>query len=201
LCIEKYLLYNTQMKKVIAAGVGGYSFQLEEDAYKLLKDYLDQFRAKLGQTDDKNEVMQDIEARIAELLLEEIKSPNQVVGHGLLFRIVQQMGMPDGSNDYTEYHKDFQNQQEEGRQQRRLFRDEDNRVIGGVLSGLSYYLEIDVVLLRVLTLIALVFAGAGLWLYVIFWICVPVAHTPAQKLQMRGIPVTAENLLNFSQKK
>ncbi len=187
------------MKKVISVGLGGYSFQMEEDAYSMLQDYLAKFRAKLESQDDVNEVMQDIESRLAEILLEEVQSPNQVVGVGLVHRIVERMGMPDGSNDYTEYKQTYQ-QTYQQRPERRLFRDPDHCVLGGVAGGLAAYLDAEVALLRVIWVLSLIFGGLGFWAYIILWICIPMAKTPSQKLQMRGMPITAENLLKFSTK-
>lgn len=184
------------MKKVISVGIGGYSFQIEEEAYKILKDYLAQFREKLGDAEDVAEIMQDIESRIAELLLEEVSSPNQVVGLGLVHQIVSQMGMPDGSNDYTEYKTTYADKEKV--ESRKLFRDGDNVVIGGVCSGLAAYFDIDMVLVRILFVLSLFFGGLGFWIYIILWLCLSKAVTPTQKLQMHGIPVTAENLLRYS---
>ena len=81
---------------------------------------------------------------------------------------------------------------------KKLFRDPDNKSLGGVCSGLALYLIADVVLLRVLFVIALFMGGVGFWAYIIFWIVAPMAYTAAQKCEMRGLPVTAENLRKFS---
>lgn len=184
------------MKKVISAGIGGYSFQIEEDAYKVLKDYLTRFKEKLDDAEEADEIMQDIESRIAELLMEEVSSLNQVVGLGLVHQIVSQMGLPDGSNDYTEYKKTYSDKS--STESKKLFRDADNTVIGGVCSGLAAYFDIDMVLVRILFFVSLFFGGLGFWIYIILWICLSKAVTPSQKLQMHGIPVTAENLLRYS---
>ena len=81
---------------------------------------------------------------------------------------------------------------------KRMYRDCDNRRLGGVCSGLSIYLDIDVVLARVLMLVALVAGTAGFWIYVICWIAIPKAVTATQKCEMHGLPVTAENMARFS---
>lgn len=186
------------MKKVISVGLGGYSFQMEEDAYDMLQDYLTKFKAKLASQDDANEVMQDIESRLAEILLEDVTSPNQVVGVGLVQNIIKRMGMPDGSNEYTDYQTTYQASYQQP--QRKLFRDPDHCVLGGVAGGLAAYLDAEIILLRVIWLVSMLFGGLGFWAYIILWICVPMAKTPTQKLQMHGLPITAENLLKFSNK-
>lgn len=182
------------MKKVISIGIGGYSFQIEEDAFQILQEYTRQFKAKLDETEDTSEIMDDIESRIAELLHEEVTSPNQVVGTWLIRQIVIQMGMPDGSNDYTEYQSSYTDK----RTSRKLFRHTENRILGGVCSGLAVYFDIDTTALRIILFLTLFFGGVSFWIYLILWCCLPAAKTPAQKLQMQGIPVTAENLLRYA---
>ena len=81
---------------------------------------------------------------------------------------------------------------------RRLFRDPDDKRLGGVCSGLAHFLGIDVVFIRIIFLIALLFAGGGFWAYVIFWIVAPEARTPVEKCEMRGIPPTDDNLRRFT---
>ena len=81
---------------------------------------------------------------------------------------------------------------------RKLFRDTDDRVIAGVGSGLAYYFNIDVALVRILLIVLFVTGTAGFWIYVILWIIAPKAETAVQKCQMRGLPVTAENMARFS---
>ncbi|MCK9300631.1 MAG: PspC domain-containing protein [Bacteroidales bacterium] len=186
------------MKKVVSKGIGGYSFQMEEDACRILQDYIEQFKAKLGEAEDVSEIMDDIEARIAEIIREEISSPNQVVGEGLIRQVVARMGMPDGSNDFTEYHVPYTSKKRGA--SRRLFRNPDDRKIGGVCGGLGAYLGVDATLLRILFLLGLIMGFLTFWIYIILWICVQDARTPAQKLQMQGLPVTAENLLRYSAK-
>ena len=80
----------------------------------------------------------------------------------------------------------------------RSFRDEDNKVIGGVASGLAAYLNLDITLVRVIMLALLLAGSLGFWLYIFIWIIAPVAKTAAQKCEMRGWPVTAENMAKFS---
>ena len=74
----------------------------------------------------------------------------------------------------------------------------DDRRIGGVCSGIALYLDVDVVIVRILMLVALICGTLGFWIYVICWIAVPEAITPAQKCEMHGLPVTAENMAKFA---
>ena len=179
------------MKKVVNAGIGGKSFVVDEDAYARLDSYLILFKSRLG-ADSSAEVMSDLEGRIAELFSAEIGSGQRVVDLQLVEKVISQLGMPDGSpmpgaEPYAS----------EEKPQRRLYRDTDDRRIAGVCSGLAAYFDVDVVLIRVLMLVALVAGSAGFWIYVILWIAVPKALTSAQKCEMRGLAPTAENLAKF----
>lgn len=89
---------------------------------------------------------------------------------------------------------------EEQRVPKKLYRDSDDKMIGGVCSGLGFYLGADPVLVRVLFLIALLFGTLGFWVYLIIWIVAPLAVNPVQKCEMRGLAPTAENLGKFSNK-
>jgi phage shock protein PspC (stress-responsive transcriptional regulator) len=183
------------MKKVINVGIGGRSFVIDEDAYQQLEKYLEKFRDKIGMGVQTKDVMEDLEQRIAELFAESLKSEQEVVNLSLVSKIISQLGMPDGSpadddfNSFETVNKVVT---------KRLYRDPDSRVIGGVCSGLAYYLNVDVVLVRVLFCIAFMLGGVGFWGYIIFWIVTPLANTASKKCEMRGLPVTAENLRKFS---
>ena len=197
------------MKKVLNISLGNRSFALEEDAYTRLREYLDHFRARLGATPDgpssqNAEVMEDLENRIAELFTQEVGTDGRVVRLDLVERVTRQLGMPDGApesdsnpgGNSTSYSSStyFSGAQ----LPKRLYRDSENRRIAGVCAGLSIYLDIDVVVTRILMLVAFLFGTVGFWIYVICWIAVPEAITPAQKCEMHGLPVTAENMARFS---
>ena len=81
---------------------------------------------------------------------------------------------------------------------KKFYRDPDNKTIGGVCSGLAAYLDIDVTLIRIIFLVALICGSLGFWVYVIFWIVAPMAKSASDKCEMRGLPITAENLKRFS---
>lgn len=184
------------MKKVVTVGIGGKSFVMDEDAYQKLSLYLTRFRERTKMGSQTGDVMEDLEERIAELFTEALGSKFQVVNIDMVNKIIGQLGMPDGepmdndfagSTDYGYYNP-----------VRKLYRDPDGKTLGGVCSGLALYLNIDVVLVRVLFVVAFFMGGMGFWAYIIFWIVAPMAYTAAQKCEMRGIPVTAENLRRFS---
>ena len=180
------------MKKVVNAGIGGRSFTIDEDAYARLDSYLIMFRSRLG-ADGLGEVMADLEARIAELFAAEVGSGQRVVDIVLVEKVISQLGMPDGSPM-----PGIEMEASDKKRQRKLYRDYAERRIAGVCSGLAAYFDVDVVLIRVLMLVALVAGSAGFWIYAILWIAVPKALTPAQQCELRGLAPTAENLARFT---
>jgi len=190
------------MKKTVSAGIGGRNFTLDEDAYKRLDAYLEVFKAHLKDV-PVTEVMDDLESRIAELFLQKVGDGARVVDIALVEDVIGQLGMPDGSavpgagstssakstagTGSTLPHK--------------LYRDPDNSRVAGVCSGLSWYFNIDVTLIRIIMLVAILAGTAGFWAYVILWIVVPKALTPVQQCEMHGLPPTAENMAKYAAKK
>lgn len=194
------------MKKVLNISLGNRTFTLEEDAYTRLREYLDHFRARLASTPGTPnnldaEVMEDLEDRIAELFQQEVGTEGRVVRLDVVERVTRQLGMPDGAPE-NDAHKEEASSSSSYTcdipMPKRLYRDCDNRRIAGVCSGLAIYLDLDVVLTRILMLVALIFGTVGFWIYVICWIAVPEALTPAQKCEMHGLPITAENMAKFT---
>ena len=184
------------MKKTLNIGIGGKSFIIDEDAHDRLRSYLDTFRSRLT-GEQGSEVMDDIEARIAELLLSNLGSGQQSVSLALVNRITAQLGMPDGK---PEFENETQNEEEQTMSNpvKKLYLDVEDRKICGVCSGLAAYFDIDVTLIRILFLAGLFCGGFGFWLYVIIWIVAPKALTPAQKCELRGWETSAENLAKFT---
>ena len=183
------------MKKTLNIGIGGKSFIIDEDAYARLQEYLETFRSRLtgGQGE---EVMDEIEARIAELLLSNLGSSQQSVSLALVNRITQQLGMPDGKPEFEEYND---NKEEQTMNPvKKLYLDVESRKLGGVCSGLAAYFDIDVTLIRIIFIALLICGSFGFWLYLIIWIVAPKAVTPAQKCELRGWETTAENLAKFT---
>lgn len=187
------------MKTVTNVSLGGRSFILNEDAYNRLKLYFEHFRARLTVPEyQKAEVMEEIEGRIAELFYQEVGEGSRVVTLEVTERVISTLGMPDGSPEGFSSSTSSSSNPFSSKADRKLFLDKDNRVIGGVCAGLAQYLDVDVTLVRVIMLLIFFLGSAGFWVYVILWIVVPAALTPAQKCQMHGIPVTAENMARFT---
>lgn len=184
------------MKKTLNIGIGGKSFIIDEDAYERLKDYLGTFRSRL-KDDQGQEVMDDIEARIAELLLTNLRSGQQSVSLDMINQITAQLGMPDGKPENTT--NNYECKEETNMEPvKKLYLDVENRKLGGVCSGLAAYFDIDVTLIRIIFLALLLCGSFGFWLYIIIWIVAPKALTPAQKCELRGIEANAENMARFN---
>lgn len=189
------------MKKTVNVGIGGRSFAMDEDAYSKLKRYLNAFRTKSRLGLQSKEVMDDLEERIAELFSEGITQFRNVVDIAMVEKVVAQLGMPDGE-PYTEEGSDPISDILSGNKPvKKFYRNPCNKSIAGVCSGLATYLNIDILLVRIIFVVALFMGSAGFWIYVILWIAAPLAETPAQKCELFGLPVTAENLRKFSSNK
>ena len=184
------------MNKTININLGGFFFHIDEIAYQKLKRYLESISKSLSDDPQgKNEIIADIEARISELLSEKITDVRQVVNEGDIEDIIKIMGQPE---DYAEAEETYNNASYSYKRNnasgKKLFRDGDDKFLGGVSAGIAHYFNIDTIWVR-LGLLALFFsAGFGVILYIILWILLPEAKTTAEKLQMEGEPVNIDNI-------
>lgn len=181
------------MKQITNVAIGGRNFTISNDAYAILDAWLEKFRSRVEPASQADDVMVEIEERIAELFSEAATVPNYVVDVDLVRKVTGQLGMPDGSDPADCAASDRAGE----RPAHRFYRDSDDKKIAGVCSGIAKYFNIDVLLVRVITVI-LVFCGtSGLWAYIILWFISPLAVTPLQKCELLGIAPTAENLRRF----
>jgi phage shock protein PspC (stress-responsive transcriptional regulator) len=184
------------MNKTININLGGFFFHIDESAYQKLNRYLDSIGRSLSDDPQgKNEIISDIEARISELLSERITDARQVVNESDIDEIITIMGQPE---DYAEaeegYAETGYTHKRRNTNGKKLYRDGDDKFLGGVASGIAHYLEIDTIWIR-LGLVALFFgAGFGVLIYIILWILLPEARTTTEKLQMEGEPVNIDNI-------
>ena len=183
------------MNKVINVSLGGRSFTLNEDAYGRLGQFLEHFQAHLTvPAGQQKEVMDEIEGRIAELFFQEVGTGDRVVTKELVEQVAATLGMPDGAAESGS----TATQQSPLPSPKKLYRDPDEKVVAGVCSGLGHYLDVDTTLIRILFLVAFIMGSAGFWIYIILWIAVPKADTPAKKCEMYQMPATAENMSRFA---
>lgn len=188
------------MKQVIDITLGKIQFTLEEDAYYRLKAYLESFEGSLPNNQDRAEIMEDIESRIAELFQQEIKFPRQVIVLRTVEEVIATLGEVDNSGNTSQY--DSTNSQTKSsnnmESSKKFYRNPDDKKLGGVCSGIAAYFNIDPTIVRILFIVFILSGGSGILAYVILWIIMDEADTVAKKLQMRGIEPTAENIKNFN---
>ncbi|OYX84473.1 MAG: hypothetical protein B7Y83_08100 [Flavobacteriales bacterium 32-34-25] len=184
------------MNKTVNINLGGMFFHIDEDAYQKLSRYFDAIKRSLTNSSGQDEIIKDIEMRIAELLNEKQISEKHVVGLKDVDEVIAVMGQPE---DYIieEEPRTFENQNQQSSRikSKKLYRDSEKGIIGGVASGLSHYFGIDVVWIRII-LVLFVFLGfgSGIFAYIILWIVTPEAQTTSEKLEMTGEAVNISNI-------
>lgn len=186
------------MKKTVSMGLGGRNFIIDEDAFIRLKSYLDAYGASLKE--NRQEVMDEVEMRVADLLKEGLSDGKEVVDINQIENIAKQMGLPNPDAAKGQYAPgaDSSHSAADGSVKHKFYRDTDDRKIGGVCSGFAAYFDVDVTVLRIIALIMLLCCGAGFWFYIICCIVAPSAYTAAEKCELRGLPCTVENLQRFT---
>lgn len=187
------------MKKTFTINISGSVFHIEEDAYEKLREYLQMLTGHFGSDADGREILQDIELRIAELFNKKMETEGKdVILDVWVDEVIARMGKPEDfmeEEDAEEANTEPpQGQPAEGRIKRRMYRDPDHRVIGGVCSGLGAYFNIDPVILRIIFFILVWVYGIFLLIYIMLWIAVPKARTTAEKLEMKGQEPTVSNI-------
>ncbi len=188
------------MKNTINISLGGIVFHIEEDAHQKLSAYLDAISKSMQGSEGQAEIMSDIEARIAELLQPKVTDFKQVVSITDIEEVISIMGNPEefatGSAE-PKKEQTYSNTNERGRYQygqRRIFRDPDDKVLGGICSGLAYHFGIDPIWFRLGFGLSIFLGGFGFLLYILLLIIIPKANTAAEKLEMRGEPVDVNNI-------
>ncbi len=189
------------MKKTVNINLAGTLFHIDEDAFGKLTRYLDAIRASIKDPIGADEIIKDIEARIAELFSEKVASSAQVVSLKELDEVIAVMGQPEDYSVDEEIFEDEPTTEKSYRNSlsnaghKQLFRDIDNKIVSGVSSGIGHYFGIDAIWVR-LSWVLLVIAGFGspILVYILFWIIVPAAETTSEKLKMTGVPINISNI-------
>jgi phage shock protein PspC (stress-responsive transcriptional regulator) len=201
------------MNKVFNINLGGQPLTIDEDAYRLLENYLQSLHNHFKKSEGYEEIMSDIEARLGELVREGM-GKRAIVMIQDVKNTVSIMGKPEefGAEPMDETQKTTESAQSaqntEGGQNasksakktpiqtgKRLFRDEENKQIGGVCSGLAAYFGIEELVWVRLGVFALgMFTGLGFFLYLLMWIIIPAAKTTADRLAMRGEPIDVNSI-------
>lgn len=207
------------MKQTLNINLAGYPFIIDEDAYKLLKDYLDTIRYAFETTEDTEDLATDIESRIAELLIEKENGNVRIMTLEEVSKVIERIGKPsefieikeqennsrqDSLNEEIEieekkitpppYNSPNQNSRNPFAR-KKIFRDPQNALLGGVCAGLAAYMHIDVTVIRIITVLLFFLSASTVAIaYIILWIVVPEANTPLQRMQMTGEDPTVENI-------
>lgn len=183
------------MKKVEKVSIGRYAFTLYEEAYRKASEYLDELNNYYSKRESGHEVMEGIEERMAELLLEKC-GPGGIVSAEMIEEVISILGRPEVIEDAD---SDSSGSNLHYNAKKKLFRDPSSKILGGVSSGLAAYFNIETALVRVIWLVLwFIFSSAGAFtlpvfggafipiVYIIMWIVIPPAKTVQQRCQMRG---------------
>lgn len=183
------------MNKTININLGGIFFHIDELAYQKLKLYLDAIRRSLSDDPQgRDEILNDIEHRIGEILSERIKDERQVVNENDIDDITKVMGKPE---DYLVDEEIFEDEPKyrSKSSSKKLYRDGEDKFLGGVSSGIAHYFGVDALWIRILWVILVVAGfGSGIPIYILLWILIPEAVSTAEKLQMKGEAVNISNI-------
>ncbi len=181
------------MKKTIRINISGLIFNIDEDAFEKLQQYLNSITKKFINTEEGNEIIADVEARIAELFQERIGDRKEVVNLPDVEHIIEVMGLPEDFED-EELEQIPQEESQQKKAERKIYRDPDNRVISGLSSGIATYLGIDPIIVRVLFVLMALFYGTSILIYILLWIIIPEAKTRSQKLEMKGLNINLSSI-------
>lgn len=179
------------MNRTLTINIGGLVFHIEEQAFQQLDQYIKAVRRSIA-IEEQEEVVQDIELRIAEIFNSKITTTKQVITSEDVEEVIQIMGRPEDysiDDDVNQPHTEQAYYRE-----KKLFRDIDNRILGGVLAGLAHYFKIDTIWVRLIFIFLVFFYGTGILLYFVLWIIIPSAKTTSEKLDMMGEPVNIETI-------
>ena len=184
------------MKKTLTVNLNNIVFHIDDDAYEMLQTYLSEIADHFQSDDEKKEIMNDIEARIAELFTEKLQKNKNVVNLVDVQEIIEIMGKPSQYADEDEKTEAPKSDNKKQHKSRRFYRDPENAILGGIGGGFAAYFGLDITLVRIL-LVVLVLFGAGFLIipvYIVMWFVAPQALTASQRLEMQGEDVTIDSI-------
>jgi len=192
------------MNEILNVNLGGYPFTIDNDAYQHINKYLNAIQSHFADSDGCDEILDDIEARMAELFTEFLQGKG-IISMKELDAVIKVMGRPEdfGAESYEEDYEEenakssmsFKDKYKHIKTGKRFYRDPEEKVIGGVCGGIAAYFGIANPMWIRLGFIALIFIGGfPIILYPILWAIVPLAKTAGDKLKMKGEPATVSNI-------
>lgn len=186
------------MNKTVNINLANTLFHIDENAYAKMRRYLESVKRSFANTPGSDEILADIEARIAELFNEKLANERQVVTEKEVDAVIAIMGQPE---DYMVDEDIFEDEPKSSRtaaapkKSKKLYRDTEHKYVAGVSSGLSHYIGLDPIWVRILWVILTVGSTGGfILIYGLLWLLIPEAKTTAEKLDMRGEDVNISNI-------
>jgi len=185
------------MNKTININLGGYSFVIDEDAFETADNYLHTLTQHFGKGEGADEIMQDIETRMGELI-NRTKGTRTIVNKLDILEAISVLGTPEELKD-IDFSNTGSSKKATGSFQlktgKRLYRDPNDKILGGVCSGLAAYFGIhDTVWVRIAFFLFTMLAGSGVLIYVVLWAIIPPARTVSDRLEMMGEPTNVNNI-------
>ncbi len=179
------------MKKNFTVNICGTIFHIDEDAYDLLNQYFLSLKEHYKNEEGCDEILGDIESRVAEMLIEKTNSNVKVVSLSDINFVINVMGKPE---QFDEKEQTSSKGESKAKAPRRLYRDPDNKVVGGVCSGIGAYFNMDSLIIRILFIVAILLGFSGVLVYIVLWIAIPEAKTTIEKLEMKGEKINLNNI-------
>ena len=185
------------MNKTVNINLANILFHIDDKAFNKLQRYLESIKRSFSGTPGSDEIIADIEARIAELFHEKLENERQVITLKEVDEVITVMGQPEDymvDEDIFEDNPKAKTAEPGTGRVKKLYRDIDHKYIGGVCAGLEHYLGFDALWIRLIFILLAVFTGFGFIAYILLWILVPEAATTSQKLDMTGEKVNISNI-------
>jgi phage shock protein PspC (stress-responsive transcriptional regulator) len=183
------------MNKTVNINLGGLFFHIDEDAFQKLNRYFDAIKRSLSNSSGQEEIMKDIEMRISEIFSQNKETDKHVINLKDVDSMIAVMGQPEDYRIEEEGESTQKNFNNSSKTSKKLYRDIDKNLLGGVSAGLGHYFGIDALWIR-LAFVLIVIAGVGfpIFLYILLWVLIPKAQTTTAKLEMTGEPVNLSNI-------
>lgn len=179
------------MKITVSINLGGWSFNIDEDAYAELKRYMKNLEIHFAGEESSSEILSDIESRMAEIFRARLTTYKQVITIDDVRHAISVLGTPE---DISNEDNPSASDKFSSPHYHRMYRDPDHRIIGGVCAGMGAYWNVEAWIVRIIFLILAMMGGLGILIYLVLYIVLPEARTTAQKIEMKGAPVNIHNI-------
>lgn len=184
------------MNKTVTINLSGMIFHIDENAYDVLKKYLEKLKSHFSATQGRDEIIADIESRIAEIFVQKMEGGKSAILQEDVDVVMKEMGNPEEIGDHEEDPKSekYTNLDDHTDSRKRFFRNPEEKILAGVCGGIAAYFNIDPIWLRLAFVLAFFFGGSGFLIYIILWVIIPKANTLSERMQMKGERVNISNI-------